>query len=71
MSCGRTTMIYPGEFSLVGRKERAPEGDLRLRWEDGVEEDVARLGCRNWKIVALTRERWRKLLKEAEAHPGL
>jgi hypothetical protein len=33
-----------------------------------VEEDVARLGCRNWKIVALNREGWRKLLKEAEAH---
>jgi len=42
-----------------------------LRWEGGVEEDVARLGCRNWKVVALNREGWRKLLKEAEAHPGL
>ena len=40
-------------------------------WEDGVEEDVARLGCRNWKKVALNWEGWRKLLKEAEAHPGL
>jgi hypothetical protein len=27
-----------------------------------VEEDVARLGCRNWKVVALNREGWRKLL---------
>jgi hypothetical protein len=36
-----------------------------------VVEDVARLGCRNWKVVALNREEWRKLLKEAEAHPGL
>jgi hypothetical protein len=36
-----------------------------------VAEDVARLGCRNWKVVALNREGWRKLLKEAEAHPGL
>jgi dissimilatory sulfite reductase (desulfoviridin) alpha/beta subunit len=26
----------------------------RLRWEVGVEEDVARLGCRNWKVIALT-----------------
>jgi hypothetical protein len=34
-------------------------------------EVVARLGCRNWKVVALNREGWRKLLKEAEAHPGL
>jgi hypothetical protein len=36
-----------------------------------VEEDVARLGCRNLKIIALNREGWKKLLKEAEAHPGL
>jgi hypothetical protein len=42
-----------------------------LRWEYGVEEDVARLGCRNWKIVALNRKGWKKLLKEAEVHPGL
>ena len=28
----------------------------RLRWEDGVDEYVVRLECRNWKIVALNRE---------------
>ena len=39
--------------------------------EDGVKEDAAKLGCRNWTVVALNREGWRKLLKEAEAHPGL
>jgi hypothetical protein len=42
-----------------------------MLWEDGVEEDVARLECRNWKGAALNREGWRKLLKVAEAHPGL
>jgi hypothetical protein len=36
-----------------------------------VEEDVARLRSKNWKVAALNREGWRKLLKEAEAHPGL
>jgi hypothetical protein len=36
-----------------------------------VEEDVARLGCRNWKIAALNWKVWKKLLKEAEAHPRL
>jgi hypothetical protein len=36
-----------------------------------VKEDVVKLGCRNWTVVDLNRERWRKLLKEAEAHPGL
>ena len=50
---------------------KRPRGRPRLHWEDGVEEDVARLGCRNWKIVILNREGWKKLLKEAEAHPGL
>jgi hypothetical protein len=50
---------------------KRPNGRPRLGWEDVVEEDVARLGCRNWKIVALNREGWRKLLKEAEVHPGL
>ena len=50
---------------------KRPRGRPRLRWEDGVEEDVGRLGCRNWKILALDREGWRKLLKEAEAHHGL
>jgi hypothetical protein len=50
---------------------KCPRGRRRLRWEDGAEEDVARLGCRNWTEVALNREGWRKLLKEAEAHHGL
>jgi hypothetical protein len=50
---------------------KRPRGKPRLRWVDGVEEDVARLGCRNSTIVALNREGWKKLLKEAEAHPGL
>jgi len=49
---------------------KRPKGRPRLRWEDGVKEDAAKLGCRNWTVVALNREGWRKLLKEAEAHPG-
>ena len=35
---------------------KRPRGRPRLRWEDGVEEDVARIGCRNWKVAALNRE---------------
>ena len=46
---------------------KRPRGRPRLRWEDGVKEDAAKLGCRNWTGVALNREGWRKLLKEAEA----
>jgi hypothetical protein len=32
-----------------------------------VKEDVAKLGCRNWTAVALSREGWRKLFKEAQS----
>ena len=56
-------------LSKPGGKQ--PRGRPRLHWENGVEEDVARLGCRNWTIVALNREGWSKFLKEAEAHRGL
>jgi len=48
-----------------------PRGRPRLCWEDGVKEDAAKLLCRNWTVVALNQEGWRKLLKEAEVHPGL
>ena len=50
---------------------KRPRGRARLRWEDGVKEDAAKLGCTNWTVVALNWEGWRKLLKEAEAYPGL
>jgi hypothetical protein len=56
---------------LSGPGGKRPRGRPRLRWIDGVEEDVARLGYGNWSIVALNREGWKKLLKEAEAHPRL
>ena len=48
-----------------------PKGRHKLRWEDQVAEDAARAGCRNWKRTAQNREDWRKILKEAKAHPGL
>ena len=63
----RMTMIYPGESSSVSQEESAPEGDPgcagKMEWRkmQGVETGQ----------VALNREGWRKVLKEAEAHPGL
>ena len=68
---GRTCHDLSRRVLLSEPGGKCPRRRSRLRWEDGVEEDVARLGCRNWKIVALNREGWRKLLKEVEAHPGL
>jgi hypothetical protein len=56
-------------ISQPGRSR--PRGRPKLGWEDQVQEDAARAGCKNWKRTAHNREDWRKLLKEAKAHPGL
>jgi len=46
-------------------------GRPKSRWIDRVEEDARKLGCRNWRADAQDRGRWRHLLEEAKAHPGL
>jgi len=38
-------------------------GRPKLRWEDGVDEDMRILEVKNWKKVALDRDEWAKLLK--------
>ena len=46
-------------------------GRPKLRWEDGVDQDIRILGVKNWKKVALNRDEWAKLLKKARAPQGL
>jgi len=46
-------------------------GRPKSRWTDREEEDARKLGCRNWLAAAQDRGRWRHLLEEAKAHPGL
>jgi hypothetical protein len=46
-------------------------GRPKLRWEDGVDQDIRTLGVNSWKKVALNRDEWAKLLKKARAHQGL
>jgi hypothetical protein len=46
-------------------------GRTKLRWEDGVDQDIRILEVKNWKKVALDRDEWAKLLKKARAHQGL
>jgi hypothetical protein len=46
-------------------------GRPKLRWEDGVDQDMRILGVKNWKKVALNRDEWAKLRKKARAHQGL
>jgi hypothetical protein len=67
-------MLYnscTGIYRFGNNTSRPLRGRPKLRLEDGVVEDMAKLGCKNWKVVALNREGWRKLMKEAEAQPGL
>ena len=47
------------------------DGRPKLRWEDGVNQDMRILGVKNWKKVTLNRDEWAKLLKKARAHQGL
>jgi hypothetical protein len=47
------------------------DGRPKLRWEDGVDQDMRILEVKNWKKVALNRDKWTWLLKKAEAHRGL
>ena len=46
-------------------------GRPKLRWEDGVDQDMRMLGVKNWKKVALNGDEWAQLLKKARAHQGL
>ena len=46
-------------------------GRPKLRWEDGVDQDMRIQGAKNWKKVALDRDEWAKLLKKDRAHLGL
>jgi hypothetical protein len=46
-------------------------GRLKIRLEDGVDDDSKAIGIRNWKNVALNRETWHKQLRKALALGGL
>ena len=54
--------------AVEGRRQ---SGRPKLRWEDGVMEDVRKLGERNWRNGARNRDSWQKLLKKALAQRGL
>ena len=46
-------------------------GRPKLRWEDGVVQDMRVVGVNSWKKAALDRDEWAKLLKKARVHQGL
>ena len=46
-------------------------GRLRLRWMDGVLEDLRTLRIKRWWLVARDREAWQRVLREIEGQTGL
>jgi hypothetical protein len=56
-------LYHPDGARSVGRP--------KLRWEDGVDQDMRILGVKIWKKVALNRDEWAKLLRKARALQGL
>jgi len=57
----------PKEILWTNPGDQGGRGRPKSRWIDGLEEGARKPGCRNW----LDRGRWRHLLEEAKAYPGL
>jgi hypothetical protein len=45
-------------------------GTPKLRWFNEVEEDIARVVCRNWIINAQSGDEWWKLIENVKSHSG-
>jgi len=43
----------------------------KMIWLDDVSTDLRKMGINEWKDTARDREAWRRIVKEAKAHPGL
>ena len=59
------------KLTLLRPKRSRRAGIPKLRWLDGVEEDLRTLGIRKLRRRALDRHRWKEVLTEARAQNGL
>jgi len=46
-------------------------GRPRIRWLEDVIGDLRRIGISGWMEKARNRDKWRRVVEEAKAHPGL
>ena len=52
---------------FIGRRKGRP----RLRWMDDVAADMKVMKIKQWMEKMKDREKWRLIVEEAKAHPGL
>jgi hypothetical protein len=46
-------------------------GKPKIRWMDGVTDDLRRMGIRRWTEKVRNREQWRLTVEKTKAHQGL